>query len=55
MSIPAAQGSIDPELALQLVNEYFDKASDEELYDDLKEVAPELIEYFEIPDPRASQ
>lgn len=49
------QGPIDPEMALRLVNEYFAEKSEAEIYNDVKEVAPELIEYLGIPDPSAQK
>lgn len=54
MPVLPKQGWIDPARALQLINEYFDEVSDEQLYVDLAESAPELIEYFGFPNPERS-
>lgn len=45
------QGRIDPVRAIHLINEYFDEVSDEQLYVDLTEWAPELIEHFCLSKP----
>ena len=45
-------GRIDPKKARQLIKEYFAEVTDQELYDDLMEYAPELIDHFGIHDSR---